>query len=906
MGIDVVAWVRRHDSSGWLVDVSFSLQVQTTPRHVSHTEKRLPEDLALDGEIPSPRFRILERFALCRHHQRNARGPSCSRVINGAQRDAGVGLERWISAKEDRIAHTEAGKEAPRAGANHSLVVELVGDPHARLDLAPLDVRVMIGNSAEQPSIQTGISLGNTALGRGGKSAPGDDHAIVELSYGRRTGDEAGLGIDRHRNVRIVKLGIEDDHISPQSVVGNDNRITEAEVDGQLLPDLPGILRETLPHVGAEDSVGAVADFGIRIKQPQSNVGGRDSGPSGPAIGEQELAILVVRAGRASLYVDFVIVILAGLLKQGAELQGVITLDPGKAVGQIVDGARGMRPAAEPGEVSHIDGWNAVRDQLSLRKNVRVAEADGGAVKKMSLIDGDAYDVQADGCQDFIHFRWADGPHVVDGVGLVGAIEVFWRFVCTAIERLVLPKSEVHATEAEPLLLGEVDVDSHGILALVLRVLCGEKPVLVAVDGSGEIGSRIGLQDAKPVGAYPGRRNHVPLKASICIQDDGGAVRNDLATLRDQGRLWIRYVSGNLDLCLRGVCRICYRAGYERIVRIEQFAEVTRSHLKRGNGQHASTDGSVRVRENVPDPFLSPVPEDLGLVRIEVVGNVEGAADVVSELVVMNRSCNTAGSRDRIALPRVCIKGCIPDVFIGGAVELLRAALGDDANLATGGPAVFSGVVGGEDLDFLRGVHIRSANAGAVRTRANGGSAVIRDQTLWSARAVDVRWALSEIEVKIRERAAASAGHQVGHKDRVAAIDLQRVNLLPSDVLLHCCRFRLEQDRRRRDLDRLAGGAYAQSRVNDEVCARIELVVRSLVFLETSGLGDHRIEAGRHVRNDVVAGIVRCGLAFDAALVLDGNLSICDRGARRVFDETRNPAKVRLREQDSRSPQAHE
>ncbi len=200
MGVDVVAWVRRHDSRGWLVDVSFSLQVQTTPRHVSHTEKRLPEDLALDGEIPSPRFRILERFALCRHHQRNARGPSCSRVINGAQRDAGVGLERWISAKEDRIAHTEAGKEAARAGANHGRVVELVGDPHARLDLAPLDVRVMIGNSAEQPSIQTGISLGNTALGRGGESAAGDDHAIVELSYGRRTGDEAGLGIDRHRN----------------------------------------------------------------------------------------------------------------------------------------------------------------------------------------------------------------------------------------------------------------------------------------------------------------------------------------------------------------------------------------------------------------------------------------------------------------------------------------------------------------------------------------------------------------------------------------------------------------------------------------------------------------------------------------------------------------------------------
>src|SRR6267378_3852011 len=798
MGVDVVAWVLRHDSCGWLVDVSFSLQVQTTPRDVAHAQERLPEHLALEGEIPSPRFRVLEGLALRRHHQRNARGPSYSGVINGAQRDAGVGLERWISAKEDRIAHTEAGKEAPRAGANHSLVVELVGDPHARLDLAPLDVRVMVGNSAEQAGVQAGISLGNAALGGGGESAPGNDHAIVELSYGRRTGDEAGLGVDRHRNVRIVKLGIEDDHIAPQGVVGNDNRITEAEVDGQLLPDLPGILPETLPHVGAEDGVRAVADLRIGIKQPQSRVGTCDSRPTGSGIGEEELAILVVRAGRASLYVDLVIVVLAGLLKQAAELQGVITLDPGEAVGQIVDGARGVRgirPAAQPGEVSHIHGWDAVRDQLSLRKYIRVVEANLGAVKEIRLIDGDAYDVQAAGCQDFIHFRWANGPHVVDGVGLVGAIKVFWRFIGAAIERLVLPKSEVHATEAEPLLLGEIDVHSDRIFALVLRVLCGEKPILVAVDGGREIGCRVGVQESKSVRAYPGERNNVPLKASVCVQDGRRTVRNDLTALRGQGRLWIRYVSGNLDLCLRGVCWICYCAGDERIVRIEQFAEVTRSHLKRGNGQHTSIDGIVRIRENVPDPFLSPVPKDFGLVRIEVVGNVKRAADVVSELVVVNRSCDAGGPRDRIALPRVCIQGCIPDVFIGGAVELLRAALGDDANLAAGGPAVFSGVVGGEDLDFLRGVHIRSANAGAVRTRANGGSAVIRDQTLWSARAVDVRWALRGIEVKIRERAAASAGHQVGHKDRVAAVQLQRVNLLPSDVLLHCCRFRLQQDR---------------------------------------------------------------------------------------------------------------
>ena len=103
----------------------------------------------------------------------------------------------------------------------------------------------------------------------------------------------------------------------------------------------------------------------------------------------------------------------------------------------------------------------------------------------------------------------------------------------------------------------------------------------------------------------------------------------------------------------------------EEIAWIEQFAEIARSHLKCWHCQRA------RIREDEPHPFLSPVPENFGLVGIEVVGDVERSPDVVSELIVVNRRGDTSGCRARIAQPRVCIEDGIADIFVGGAVELL-------------------------------------------------------------------------------------------------------------------------------------------------------------------------------------------------------------------------------------------
>src|SRR5260370_25750683 len=110
-----------------------------------------------------------------------------------------------------------------------------------------------------------------------------------------------------------------------------------------------------------------MADLRVAVEQAQSGVRDGDSRPAGPAVGKQELAILVVGASRAGLYVDLVIVVFARAFPKSTEFQRVILFYPGEAVGYVVDGARGVRrigPAAQSREVGQIHRWDAVRRQL--------------------------------------------------------------------------------------------------------------------------------------------------------------------------------------------------------------------------------------------------------------------------------------------------------------------------------------------------------------------------------------------------------------------------------------------------------------------------------------------------------------------------------------------------------------
>src|SRR2546428_9788193 len=126
-------------------------------------------------------------------------------------------------------------------------------------------------------------------------------------------------------------------------MVGNDDRVAEAVIEVQLAGGRPGILSEAFPHVGPKNGKRAVADFRVSVEEAQCGVGGCNSCCTSSAIRERELAVLVVRAGETSLHVDLVIVVLAGMFEQAAKLQSVVSTDPAKAVGDVVDGARGVR-----------------------------------------------------------------------------------------------------------------------------------------------------------------------------------------------------------------------------------------------------------------------------------------------------------------------------------------------------------------------------------------------------------------------------------------------------------------------------------------------------------------------------------------------------------------------------------
>ena len=130
----------------------------------------------------------------------------------------------------------------------------------------------------------------------GGESAARNDHAIVKLGDGRRAGDESRGRADRWGEGRIIESGVEDDHISPDGVIGNDDGVARTQGEGQFLAELPGILTETLPHVATENGISPVADFRITVEQTQGGVGYRSSGRREGVTRPDEVSAVVTKA----------------------------------------------------------------------------------------------------------------------------------------------------------------------------------------------------------------------------------------------------------------------------------------------------------------------------------------------------------------------------------------------------------------------------------------------------------------------------------------------------------------------------------------------------------------------------------------------------------------------------------
>ncbi len=90
-------------------------------------------------------------------------------------------------------------------------------------------------------------------------------------------------------------------------------------------------------------------------------------------------------------------------------------------------------------------------------------------------------------------------------------------------------------------------------------------------------------------------------------------------------------------------------------------------------------------------------------------------------------------------------------------MEIPRARLADNADLAAGRAPVLSRIIGCHDLHFLHRVHVGDADHGAVRTGSQGGRAVKRDDRILRARSVNLeRLAAADGEIEIAHRAAAA------------------------------------------------------------------------------------------------------------------------------------------------------
>src|SRR5262249_54392134 len=151
----------------------------------------------------------------------------------------------------------------------------------------------------------------------------------------------------------------------------------------------------------------------IGIEQSHCGVADRVSarGCTGSCIRERELSVLVVGAGGACGDVDFVVVVLAALLVVEAELEGVATLDPSKAVRDGVNrtGRMGrVRTAGEAVQTGDVCRRNTRGDQLAARKDIRIVDAGGCPVEEVGRVYRDVDIVQAEAGQHLVDLIWTD------------------------------------------------------------------------------------------------------------------------------------------------------------------------------------------------------------------------------------------------------------------------------------------------------------------------------------------------------------------------------------------------------------------------------------------------------------------------------------------------------------------
>ena len=230
-----------------------------------------------------------------------------------------------------------------------------------------------------------------------------------------------------------------------------------------------------------------------------------DGRAAAAGIGKGEQAVLIVGgAGARVVDADLIVVVLASVFPQCAELERVIAPDLGEGIANVVDdsaGARGVRTAIERAETRKLNRRNFVGNHLGGgSKEVWVVDAVFGAVIKAGRgIDVDVDVVRSARDIGIIDHGGADGPGVVEDTNLVGPVKDARVGVEVAEVRLVIVVVVVEKTEAEVVSVVRNEIDDDAVFSLLLGIKRRVDPVAGGIVG--EIGCRVRVEQANAVGA---------------------------------------------------------------------------------------------------------------------------------------------------------------------------------------------------------------------------------------------------------------------------------------------------------------------------------------------------------------------------------------------------------------------
>ena len=159
-----------------------------------------------------------------------------------------------------------------------------------------------------------------------------------------------------------------------------------------------------------------------------------------------------------------------------------------------------------------------------------------------------------------------------------------------------------------------------------------------------------------------------------------------------------------------------------------------------------------------PLEFLAPEEEEPPLVRIERAGDVDGTADGVAAVVAARFRFRRIRP---VVEPRVRVPIGAAAVPVARAMEVLRAALGDDLHLTADRAAVLGLVGVREDLELRDGVDIERRHVAAVVAGVDVGDAV--DRHVVRVRALPVHGEAADCR---RRLSAHSLLHDAGYERR--------------------------------------------------------------------------------------------------------------------------------------------